>query len=119
MADKVSFFFGVIGLIAYSYIVGLYPHDLFYCFYFFLSVFMLRCIHYYSVGWHYYITDLCYFMNALALYIIMVDPKNERLIRICFLNCQGILALSVWMFKGSLVFHKWDILTNLLIHLLP
>lgn len=120
-ADKLGFVIGTLILVSYSYLIGKYPHDFFYSYYAALVPVMisLRIAHYYSQGWHYYITDFCYYANCLVLYLICYESKSDQLIKICFLYCNGILAISIWLFRNSLVLHKIDMLTSLGIHVMP
>jgi hypothetical protein len=52
--------------------IGKYPHDLFYYYYVALTLVMLivRWAHYYSLGWHYYISDFCYYANVLIIVML-------------------------------------------------
>ena len=86
-ADKLGFVIGTLVLVSFSYMIGKFPNDHFYTYYFYVTMLMLavRVAHYYHVGWHYFITDFCYYANALILYLIVCDSKNEQLIKICFL----------------------------------
>jgi hypothetical protein len=121
LADKIGFVFGTLIIISFNFMIGRYPNDLFYHYYVYLTIAMLivRYAHYYSLGWHYYISDFCYYVNALTLYLIMCDSKNDRLIKVCFFFCEGAVAVSIKLFRNTLVFHKIDTLTSLFIHLLP
>lgn len=121
LADKLGFVIGTLVLVSFSYMIGKYPNDLFYQYYLYVTVVMLaiRLAHYYHLGWHYYITDFCYFANVLILYLIVTDSPSDQLIKICFLYSQGALSFAIWQFRGSLVLHKIDILTNLGIHIMP
>ncbi len=120
-ADKFGFVLGTTLIIAYSFMLGRYPYDLVYTFYMFLlpALIITRCFHYYSLGWHYYISDFCYTANALILYFFWFDSKNERLFQVCYLFSTGVLALAIKAFRNSLVYHKIDMLTSLAIHALP
>ena len=101
--------------------IGKHPHDYFYTYYLYVTMLMMvvRFAHYYHLGWHYYISDFCYFANAMILYLITFDSHNSQLVQICFLYANGDLSFAIWLFRGSLVLHKIDILTNLGIHLMP
>jgi Protein of unknown function (DUF2838) len=120
-ADKIGFVLGTIILVSYSYMIGKYPNDHFYTYYLLtlIPLLIMRYFHYYSRGWHYYITDFCYFANILLIYVIMYDSKNEKLIKITYLFSQGAIANAIWMFRNSLVLHKIDMLTSLAIHIMP
>jgi hypothetical protein len=78
-ADKLGFMIGTFVLVSFSYLIGKYPHDFFYTYYCVLVPVMifLRICHYYSQGWHYYITDFCYYANTLVLYLVYYAPQND------------------------------------------
>ena len=63
--------------------------------------------------------DFCYFANAVLVYFLICDPKNEQLFKICFVFGNGILAASVKAFRNSLVYHKFDYLTCVASHAFP
>jgi Protein of unknown function (DUF2838) len=75
LADKLGFVLGTLIIFSFSFILGKYPNDFFYIYYFFITLVMLiiRYAHYYSCGWHYFIADFCYFGNFLTLYLIMYN----------------------------------------------
>lgn len=77
--------------------IGRYPHDIFYHYYVALTLVMLvvRWAHYYSLGWHYYISDFCYYANLLIILTLTLWPKNDRLIKMCFLFSEGAIAVSI------------------------
>ena len=80
-ADKFGFVLGTTLIITYSFMLGRYPYDLVYTLDMFLLPVLIitRCFHYYSLGWHYYISDFCYTANALILYFFWFDSRNEQL----------------------------------------
>ena len=120
-ADKFGFVLGTTLIIAYSFMLGRYPYDLVYTFYMFLlpALIITRCFHYYSLGWHYYISDFCYYENLLILYFLWFDSSNEQLFLICYLFAQGVVAFSIKAFRNSLVYHKPEKLCDLFIHSIP
>lgn len=71
-ADKVGFMVGVTIMLTFIYFIAKFPHDFFYKYYTVLmpTLIFLRMGHYYSLGWHYYISDFCYYANCLVLYLI-------------------------------------------------
>jgi len=121
LADKLSFVIGVFIIVSYSFVLGRFPNDLCYIYIQMLMpvLLVLRWLHYYHMGWHYYISDFCYFANMLILYYLTFDSKNDQLFKICFLYSQGALAAAIKAFRNSLVFHKIDMLTSLAIHAIP
>jgi Protein of unknown function (DUF2838) len=121
LADKLGFVVGIFIIVSFSYMIGKYPNDLFYLYYLLLTILMLilRMAHYYTMGWHYYIADFCYYANFLILWLLYFNPHSAQLVKICFLFSHGALGFSIWLFRNSLVLHKIDTLTSLGIHLLP
>jgi hypothetical protein len=121
LADKIGFVLGTLIIISSSFMVGRFPHDMFYPYYVVLNIVMLivRYGHYYSLGWHYYISDFCYYANVLIIILLTFCPKNDVMIKMCFLFAEGAIAVSIKVFRNSLVFHKIDTLTSLFIHLFP
>ena len=120
-ADKLGFVFGTILIISFSFIIGRYPDTLAYTFIQWLlpSFLFYRYVHYYSMGWHYYISDFCYYENLLILYFLWFDSSNEQLFLICYLFAQGVVAFSIKAFRNSLVYHKPEKLCDLFIHSIP
>jgi len=87
LADKLAFVFGTMMIIAYSFMIGRYPHDMIYPFVTGLLLFLIatRYVHYFIEGWHFYCTDFCYFANFSILLYINFFPENEALFRLCYL----------------------------------
>ena len=119
--DKLGSVIGTTLILTYTFMLGRYPHDSVYTLYMFLLPILLvtRYLHYYSMGWHYYISDFCYYANAVILYLLWFDSGNQQLFIACFLFGNGSLATSIILFRLSLVNHKIDLLTTLAIHALP
>lgn len=119
--DKYCFVFGASMLISYSYCIAKFPN---YGIYWYVCILlpiliMIRLIWYLQVGWHLYLSDYCYFANIVIFYYIMIDPKNDYLFKICFLNGAGLLSIAIKAMRNSLVFHKLDNITSLAIHAIP
>lgn len=121
MVDKFYFICGVTMSWLFAFMLGRYPGDYFITFFTFLIIPLVfwRWIRYLQIGMHYYLIDLCYFSTALILYNVWIDPKNEVLMRIGFLTSNGCLAVSMWAFRNSLVFHDMDCMTSMGIHGAP
>ena len=121
LADKMGFVVGSLIIMSFSYIIGKFPNDFFYSYYSVLMIGLiaLRVAHFWSQGWHYYISDYCYYCNVLILYLVMYDSHNVELIKSCFLLSQGAVAFSIKLFRNSLVLHKIDVLTSFGIHFCP
>ena len=68
---------------------------------------------------HFLLVDFCYWANWLCLMYIWVLPKNTALFQVVFLCANGPLAWSVLAFNQSLVFHKWQQVVSVFIHVSP
>ena len=121
--DKIAYVLGTIILIAYSYLIGKYPHSLIYSFVTMLmSVLLVNRFYSYSVTEsHYvmYLFDFCYVANALLLVLLNFMPKCQWLLITCYIFANGPLAAAIAAFRNSLVYHRVDMLTSLAIHAVP
>jgi len=90
--------------------IAKYPHDLFYDFYAVLIVGLLlsRLVHYYTVGYHYYLFDYCYYANFVVIYFVTLGKDSDLMFKIAFLYANGIIARSVYLFRNSMVLHRLD-----------
>ena len=119
--DKLAYVFGTTILVAYSYLIGKYPHDVIYAYSSLLMLFLL-CYRYYSYwsnGYFYYLYDFCYIANFCMLMLLNFAPKSQSLLITCFIFSNGPLAAAIAAFRNSLVYHKVDMLTSLAIHAVP
>lgn len=120
-ADKIGYVFGTITIFLFAFILGRFPHDLFYHYYTFMILLLLvtRVVHFFQMGWQYYLIDFCYYANFIILYCLNFGKGNDLAFKVSYLFANGVLARSVWVFRNSLVLHRVDILTSLAIHLFP
>jgi len=119
--DKLSFIMGVCLLIATTYILGRYPHDLFYSFHCLtiITLVIYRFWTYRKKGWHYYLFDFCYFANTLIIIFLLFFPKNDILFKVFFVYANGPFGVAIPAFKNSMIFHKLDNLISVTIHIIP
>lgn len=75
--------------------------------------------HYKKRDWHYFLFDLCYYMNILNFLFLWVFPSNAPLWVACYCLSHGSLASAVITWRNSLVFHDSDKVTSLFIHIYP
>ena len=119
--DKIAYVFGTTILVAYSYLIGKFPHTAIYTYSTMLMV-LLLCHRYYSYwtnGYFYYLYDFCYVANFFMIYLLNFAPKNQSLLITCFVFSNGPLAAAIAAFRNSLVYHRVDMLTSLAIHAIP
>lgn len=79
----------------------------------------LRVYMYKKRAWHYFLFDLCYYCSVLDLVFIWVMPDSSALFVACYCLSLGSLASAVITWRNSLVFHDWDKVTSLFIHIYP
>jgi len=118
--EKISFIFGVLNIFISGYLIGGYPDKFHLWFTTQVLYFMpIRFYTYHKRGYHYFLADLCYFVNFLLLLSIWVFPNSKRLFTAVFCLAFGNNAVAIIMWRNSLVFHSFDKVTSLFIHIMP
>lgn len=79
----------------------------------------VRYYTYHKRGYHYFLADLCYFVNVLLLLSIWVFPNSRRLMISTYCLAYGNNAWAIAMWRNALVFHSLDKVTSLFIHIMP
>ncbi|KAL9138142.1 MAG: hypothetical protein Q9175_000659 [Cornicularia normoerica] len=118
--EKLSFIAGVLNIFISGYLIGGHP-DLFYLWFTAqLCYFMpIRFYTYHKRGYHYFLADMCYFVNLLLLLTIWVAPRSKRLFISTYCLAYGNNAVAIAMWRNSMVFHSLDKVTSLFIHIMP
>lgn len=107
--EKASFIAGVLNIFITGYLVGAHPELFHYWYTIQLAYFMpIRIYNYKKKGYHYFLADLCYFVNFLTLLSIYVFPRSKRLLISSFCLAFGNNAIAIAMWRNSLVFHSMD-----------
>ncbi|KAL8975634.1 MAG: hypothetical protein Q9197_000109 [Variospora fuerteventurae] len=118
--EKLSFIAGVLNIFISGYLIGAHPGMFFYWFTVQLCYFMpIRYYTYHKRGYHYFLADLCYFVNLLMLLTIWVAPQSKRLFISTYCLAYGNNAVAIAMWRNSMVFHSLDKVTSLFIHIMP
>lgn len=111
--EKLSFIAGVLNIFISGYLIGAYPERFFYWFTLQLFYFMpIRWYSYQRRGYHYFLADLCYFVNLLLLMTIWVAPRSKRLFISTYCLAYGNNAVAIAMWRNSMVFHSLDKITR-------
>uniref|UniRef100_A0A060T8V7 Glycerophosphocholine acyltransferase 1 n=1 Tax=Blastobotrys adeninivorans TaxID=409370 RepID=A0A060T8V7_BLAAD len=120
LTEKLTFSLGVMNIFLIGYLIGSHPH-LFHVLYSLELAFLLplRIYTYRRKEWHYYLVDLCYFVNALVLLYLWVFPNSVKLYISCYAFSFGTLSWAVITWRNSLVLHSIDKTTSTFIHVLP
>lgn len=118
--EKLSFIGGVLNIFISGYLIGAHPQYFHLWYTLQLLYFMtVRFYTYHKRGYHYFLADLCYFVNLLLLLSIWVFPNSKRLFISTFCLAFGNNAVAIAMWRNSLVFHSMDKVTSLFIHIMP
>ncbi|KAI1336153.1 hypothetical protein F5Y15DRAFT_213930 [Xylariaceae sp. FL0016] len=120
MREKISFICGVMNVFVSGYLIGAYP-EWFHIWYTAQLVYFMpiRYYAYHRRGYHYFLADLCYFTNLLLFLSIWIFPSSKRLFISAFCLAFGNNAVAIVMWRNSLVFHDFDKVTSLFIHVMP
>ncbi|KAI5369564.1 Putative glycerophosphocholine acyltransferase 1 [Septoria linicola] len=120
MLEKVSFVTAVLNIFISGYLIGAFPEYFHYWYTAQLFYFMpIRWYKYHKIGFHYFLADLCYFVNMLLVLSIWFFPQSKRLFISTFCLAFGNNAVAIAMWRNSLVFHSLDKVTSLFIHIMP
>jgi Protein of unknown function (DUF2838) len=107
--EKISFIAGVLNIFISGYLIGGYPEYFHYWYTGQLLYFMpVRLYSYQKRGWHYFLADLCYFVNMLSVLSIWVFPRSKRLLISTYCLAYGNNAVAIAMWRNSMVFHSYD-----------
>ncbi|KAF5706347.1 hypothetical protein FGLOB1_7506 [Fusarium globosum] len=118
--EKVSFIFGVMNIFVSGYLIGACPEYFHLWYTVQLLYFMpIRFFTYHRRGYHYFLADLCYFTNLLLALSIWIFPGSKRLFTASYCLAFGNNAVAIIMWRNSLVFHSFDKVTSLFIHIMP
>jgi hypothetical protein len=118
--EKISFIAGVLNIFISGYLIGGYPEYFYYWYTGQLLYFMpVRVYTYHKRGWHYFLADLCYFVNLLSVLSIWVFPRSKRLLISTYCLAYGNNAVAIAMWRNSMVFHSYDKVVSLFIHIMP
>lgn len=118
--EKVSFIFGVMNIFLSGYLIGGFPEYFHIWYTAQLLYFMpIRFFAYHRRGYHYFLADLCYFTNLLLMLSIWLFPASKRLFMATYCLAFGNNAIAIIMWRNSLVFHSFDKVTSLFIHIMP
>ena len=72
-SDKATFVYGVLQLVVYVFILGRFENTFIYDYHCLKMTAMIvgKWLYYKSKGWHYYMTDLCYFVNFIVILFLI------------------------------------------------
>lgn len=111
--EKVSFVVSVLNIFISGYIIGNCPQHFYLWYTAQLAYFYpIRYFTYHKRGMHYFLADLCYWVNIMLVASIWVFPNAKRLFIATFCLAFGNNAVAIAMWRNSLVFHSLDKVTR-------
>ncbi|KAL3764863.1 hypothetical protein ACHAW5_008479 [Stephanodiscus triporus] len=118
--DKLSFVCGVLIIMIIEAVLLLAP-DKMYLLYTALLIPLMtaRYVMYRADLQHYFMYDFCYFAQIMMVLHVYKYPSNAQLEKALFSISNGPLLLAIVMWRNSIVFHSFDKMTSMFIHLLP
>jgi hypothetical protein len=118
--EKLSFISSVLNIFISGYLIGAWPASFYYWYTAQVAYFMpIRYFTYHRKGLHYFLFDLCYFVNMLTMLSIWALPRSKRLFISTYCLAYGNNAVAIAMWRNSMVFHSLDKVTSLFIHIMP
>lgn len=118
--EKISFFFGVMSLVFSALLFGLAPQYVHISYTLqLLCLLPYRCYKYKKLQWHYFLFDLCYYVNILNFVFLWILPHSPSLFVACYCLSHGSVASAIITWRNSLVFHDSDKVISLFIHIYP
>ncbi|GAA5858017.1 hypothetical protein JCM1840_001004 [Sporobolomyces johnsonii] len=120
LRDKISFLCGVMNVLISALLLGFEPTWIPAWYTGQMLVYTpYRVYTYKRKAYHYFLFDLCYFINILTLLYLWFFPGSTILFEACYGLTLGSLGTAIATWRNSLVFHSLDKVISLAIHILP
>ena len=118
--DKVSFTMGVIHLMLTQFFFCSLPSYFWvYATFVLVSSVLSRYFHYKSLDFEYFLFDFCYFSDICNMLSAIYFYDSVWFFKMCFILANGPLLWAIVVWRNSLVFHDFDKVTSVYIHILP
>lgn len=120
LLDKLTFTLGVLNISIIQWFLFVRPSYFWLWYSIVIPLLMLtRFFHFKSLGWHYFMLDFCYFVLMLTLIQLFLLPSSSLLFKVSYIYSLGPLPCAILVWNNSLVFHDYDKMTSVYIHMLP
>jgi hypothetical protein len=118
--DKVAFTVGVLNMGVCQYFLLNRP-DLFPTWYSLIIPVILGSRYFYfrGSGLQYFMIDFCYFTIFCSMVNLLLVHNSPLFFKVCFICCTGPLTLAIPVWRNSFVFHDYDKIVSVYIHILP
>ena len=118
--DKITFTLGVLNISIIQWFLFVEPTYFWLWYSICLPILMgSRFFHFFSLGWHYFMLDFCYFALIITLIQLFLLPSSSLLFKVSYIYSLGPLPFAILVWSNSLVFHDYDKMTSVYIHILP
>lgn len=119
LLDKIAFTMGVLNITTCQYFLLNVPEYFPIWYSVIVPLLMLsRLYHFRSLNWQYFMFDFCYFVlfcTLLNLFLL----RTEVFFKICFIFATGALPVAIPIWRNSLIFHDYDKIVSVYVHMLP
>lgn len=118
--DKIAFTIGVLNMGVCQYFLLNRP-DLFPMWYSLIIPLILGSRYFYfrGGGLQYFMIDFCYFAIFCSMLNLLVLRNYPVFFKVCYICCTGPLTLAIPVWRNSFVFHDYDKIVSVYIHILP
>jgi hypothetical protein len=118
LLDKIAFTLGVLNIPTCQFFMLNRPQYFWMWYIFIMSLLLVsRFFYFRAIQLQYFLYDFCYFTNILSLVCIFYHPA--WLFRMVFIFTNGPLMFAILVWRNSLVYHDFDKMTSIYIHILP
>mmetsp|Transcript_15296 Transcript_15296/g.23035 ORF Transcript_15296/g.23035 Transcript_15296/m.23035 type:complete len:560 (-) Transcript_15296:92-1771(-) len=118
--DKISFTIGVLNIPLCQFFILNRPDYFGIMFCIIIPTLLLgRYFYFKSIKLQYFLYDFCYFTNILSILCVFLHNYMPWFFRMLFIYTNGPLTWALIVWRNSLVYHDFDKMTSIYIHILP
>jgi hypothetical protein len=120
LIDKIAFTLGLLNILACQYFLVKLPT--FFWLWYSIVIPILIGTRFYlfnRLGYQYFLLDFCYFVLGCTFINLFLCWDWQLCFKICFVYTTGPVCWAIVVWRNSLVFHDYDKITSVYIHLLP
>ena len=118
--DKLYFTFGVLN-IAFTQYFLFNQTEHFWIWYAAMMPFLMlvRRWNFKKLGWQYFMLDFCYFTLWSTFIMLFLVRQNAMYFKVIFMYANGPLTFAIILWRNSFVFHDYEKMTSVYLHLYP
>lgn len=118
--DEVSFTLGVLNIAVTQYFLFNRPENFWMWYSAMMPLLMIvRRWNFKKMGWQYFLLDFCYFTFWSTLLSLFVIRQSPTFFKCIFLYANGPLTFAILLWRNSFVFHDYEKMTSVYLHLYP